>query len=209
MNSSRALSLSSTIALLVLLTACGSTRVTGLWKKSDYAGAPFASLMVVGLTGELINKALWENILAERLRQHGVNTILSVDSFPPDQVVGEREIINQVIARGIDGVLVTRLVDTRTEQVYHPPLGAYYEGPYGYYSHFYRYYPHAYHRVYSPGYTATYTTVLLETNLYDGATQQLIWSMSTDSVDHGSGNELAQSVSSTVVEVLRKDGLIP
>lgn len=31
----------SFITLFLLLTACGSTRVTGLWKKSDYAGPEF------------------------------------------------------------------------------------------------------------------------------------------------------------------------
>jgi hypothetical protein len=208
MNASRTLSFCSIITFMVLLTACSGTRVTGVWKKSDYAGPPFKSLMVVGLTGELLNKALWENIMADRLRQNGLTTALSVNSFPADGVVGEREIINLVIARNIDGVLVTRLVDTRLEQVYLPPLGAFYDEPYGYYSRFSRYYPYAYHRVYSPGYTSTFTTVLLETNLYDAATQQLIWSMSTDTVGFDSGNEVVEEVSRKVVDLLRRDGLI-
>ena len=207
MNCSRTLSLFACITLCLLLTACGSTRVTGLWKKSDYAGPPFESLMVVGLTGELINKTLWENIMAERLRQNGLSTALSVNSFPADGVVSEREIISQVIAQGLDGVLVSRLVDTRTEEVYYPPMGGYYDGPFGYYDRFSRYYPHAYHRVYSPGYVTTFTSVLLETNLYD-ANQQLIWSMSTDTLGFDSVNQLADSVSKKVVELLRKDGLI-
>lgn len=208
MNPSRVLSLVAWVTLCLLLAACGSTRVTGLWKKSDYAGPPFRSLMVVGLTGEMLNKALWENIMADQLRQNGLTTALSVNSFPADGVVSEREIINLVIARNIDGVLVTRMVDTRLEQVYHPPLGAFYDEPYGYYSRFSRYYPYAYHRVYSPGYTSTFTTVLLETNLYDAATQQLIWSMSTDTVGFDSGNEVVKEVSKKVVDLLRRDGLI-
>lgn len=208
MNLPRTLSLVAWVTVCLLLAACGSTRVTGLWKKSDYAGPPFRSLMVVGLTGELLNKALWENIMADRLRQNGLTTALSVNSFPADREISEREIINLVIARNIDGVLVTRLVDTRLEQVYHPPLGAFYDEPYGYYSRFSRYYPYAYHRVYSPGYTSTFTTVLLETNLYDAATQQLIWSMSTDTVGFDSGNEVVEEVSRKVVDLLRRDGLI-
>lgn len=207
MNLPRTLALVAWVSLCLLLTACGSTRVTGLWKKSDYAGPPFKSLMVVGLTGELINKALWENIMAERLEQNGLSTALSVNSFPADGVVSEREIINQVITQGLDGVLVSRLVDTRTEEVYYPPMGGYYDGPFGYYDRFYRYYPHAYHRVYSPGYVTTFTSVLLETNLYD-ADQQLIWSMSTDTLGFDSANQLADSVSKKVVELLRRDGLI-
>jgi hypothetical protein len=164
--------------------------------------------MVVGLTGELINKALWENIMAERLQQNGLRTVLSVNSFPADSEVREGEIISRVIANGLDGVLVSRLVDTRREEVYYPPTGGFYDGPFGYYSRFSRYYPHAYHRVYSPGYSTTFTSVLLETTLYDAATQQLIWSMSTDTVGFDSPNQLVDSVSKKVVELLRKDGLI-
>jgi len=193
----------------LLLTGCSKTSVTGSWKKSDYAGQPFTSILVVGLTGEPNNKLLWENVMADKLRQEGIKTVITtISAFPDDREISKEEIVDYVNSKDVQAVLVTRLVDTRKEEIYHPPSGGYYGGPYGYYNNFNHYYPHAYNTVYSPGYTATMTTVLLETNLYKSDTQELIWSMSSDTFDPRSVNQLVDSVSKKVLANLKKDKLI-
>jgi len=198
-----------TVLTLSSLMGCSQTSVTGVWKKSDFAGQPFQSIIVVALTGDETNKALWENIMADRLGQNGIAAIPCTKAFPGNNSVTREEIVAYAKGQSIDGMLVTRLVDTRREQVYHPPRGVYYGGPYWYYNHFYNYYPYVYDRVYSPGYTSTYTVVLLETNLYHADTQELIWSMSSDTFDPRSINQLVESVSKKVIQGLRKDRLIP
>ena len=193
------------MALLLLLsifffTGCSQTTVSGIWKKSDYIGKPFASILVVGLTGDLHNKILWENVMADKLRQSGIKTVITtVGTFPDNKKVNENEIIDYVKENGVEGVLVTRLVDTKKEEVYYPPTGGYYGGPYGYYNRFNNYYSHAYDTISSPGYTKTLTTVLLETNLYESDTKELIWSMSSDTFEPRSINQLVDSVSKRVL----------
>jgi len=198
-------------ALLIVsvLGGCSKTSVTGVWKKSDYAEQPLNSILVVALTGDQHNKTLWENIMADKLNQNGLSALTAVSSFPGDPKITEDEIMKYVKQQGIDGVLVTRLVDTKKEEVYYPPSGGYYGGNYGYYNRFGSYYPHAYDTVYTtPGRTTTHTTVLLETNLYLASTQELIWSMSSDTFDPRSINQLVESVSKKVVQTLQKDNLI-
>lgn len=198
------------VVLFFLLSAgCSQTSVTGVWKKSDFAGPPFRSVLVVALTGEDINKALWENIMADQLNRSNISAVPCTQAFPMENNVTREKIEAYVRQHAIEGMLVTRLVDTRTEQVYHPPRGVYYGGPFWYYNHFYNYYPYVYDRVYSPGYTSTHTIVLLETNLYQAATQELVWSMSSDTFDPRSINQLVESVSKKVIQGLRKDRLIP
>ncbi len=193
-----------------LINGCTSTSVTGVWKKSDYSGRPLQSLLVVALTGDDSKKILWENIMADRLNQNGLSANPSIRSFPDDPEVTKDEIINYVKNEGIEGVLVTRLVDTKKEEVYYPPSGGYYDygGRYGFYNRFGSYYPHAYDRVSTPGYTATYTTVLLETNLYLTENMELIWSMSSDTFDPNSMNQLVDSVSKKIISTLQKSNLI-
>jgi hypothetical protein len=198
-----------TVLMLSFLTGCSKTSVTGVWKKSDFAGEPFRSVLVVALTGDEMNKALWENIMADELNQAGIAAVPCTKAFPGSNNVTREEIVAYVSHHAIDGMLVTRLVDTRKEQAYHPPRGVYYGGPYWYYNHFYNYYPYVYDRVYSPGYTSTHTIVLLETNLYQAETQELIWSMSSDTFDPRSINQLVESVSRKVIQGLRRDRLIP
>lgn len=196
-----------------LLGGCSTTRVTGVWKKSDYVGGPFQSILVVGLTKDESNKSIWEDIMAAQLRQNGVNAATGAKCFPGDTDITKTEILDYVRDKGIDAVLLTRLVDIRKEKAYYPPTGYYY----GFYDDYYyggpyhRYYNHFgsfYDRVYTPGYTTTYTIVVLETNLYDTRSQELVWSMSSDTFDPASADKLARSVSKKVVKALQNYNLI-
>lgn len=210
MNNYRRLFFIACVFLGFLMNGCASTSVTGVWKKSDYTGQPLQSLLVVALTGDNDKKTLWENILADQLNQSGLSARPSVKSFLGDSEVTKDEIIDYVKKEGIEGVLVTRLVDTKKEEVYYPPSGRYYDygGRYGFYNRFDSYYPHAYDRASTPGYSTTHTTVLLETNLYLTQTQELIWSMSSDTFDPNSMNQLVESVGKKIIATLQKSSLI-
>lgn len=212
-----ALYIFTALFIISLLGGCSKTSVTGVWKKSDYVGQPLKSVLVVALTGDQRNKALWENIMADKLNQNGLSALPAVSAFPGDPKITEDEIMEYVRNQGLEGVLVTRLVDTKKKEVYYPPsgggyygshYGGYYGGRYGFYNSFGSYYPHVYDAVYTPGYTTTHTTVLLETNLYLASSQELIWSMSSDTFDPKSINQLVESVSKKVVQTLQKDELI-
>ena len=190
-------------------TGCSKTSVTDTWKKSDYIGQPFTSIMVVGLTKDHTHKLLWEDTMGDRLRQHGIKTVVSIlSAFPDDKKIDEKEILAYANNKGIEAVLVTRLVDTKKEEVYHPPSGAYYGGGYRHYGRFDSFYPYAYNQVYSPIYTTTQTIVLLQTNLYQVKEQVLIWNMSSDTFDPRSIDQLMDSVSKKVLATLKKDQLI-
>lgn len=199
------------VLVVVLLTGCGDTRITGVWKKSDFVGQPFQFILVVGLTKDERDKNIWEDIMADQLKQNGVMATTSTQCFPQDNDITKDEILNYVKDKGMDAVLVTRLVDTKEEKAYYPPTsvsyygGGYYGGArHRYYNNFGSYYD----TVYMPGYTTTYTTVILETNLYDAASQELVWSMSSDTFDPASSNKLSESVSKKVVQALQQDNLI-
>ena len=195
---------------LLFITGCSNTSVTGLWKKSDFTAQPFSSIMVVALTGDPGGKFLWENTMATRLRQDGTKTVITTPiAFPNDQEIDAKEIIDYVIKNNIEALLVTRLVDTKQETVYYPPMGGYYGGQFGYYRSFNSYYSHAYNR--TQGFTDTKTIALLETNLYQANNQELIWSMSSDTVEDNyvrSVRQLVDSASKKVLSTLKKDKLI-
>lgn len=200
--------------LIFILAGCSATRVTGVWKKSDFLGGPYENILVVGLTKDESNRSIWEDIMAQQLRKNGVNALTSSTCFPGDEDITKDEILEYVKKQGIGAVLLTRMVDVREEKAYYPPTGGYYDGYYrGYYygGPYHRYYNHFgsfYDRVYTPGYTTTFTTVLLETNLFDTGSQQLVWSMSSDTFDPDSTNKLAESVSRKVLDALQDSGMI-
>ncbi len=201
------------ILFIFVVSGCSMTTVTGTWKSSEYTGKPFTSILVVGLTSDPTNRLKWENSMADRLSQHGVQTVVkSLSAFPDDRNIDEKEIIEYVNKQGIEGVLVTRLVDTKSETIYKsaPPTGAFYSGSgdYGYYRTFSSYYNFAYRQVSAYSYATTQTIVLLETNLYKVTTQDLVWSMASDTIESNSVKKLIESASKKVLSGLDKDQLI-
>jgi len=190
-----------------LLTGCTSkTNVTGSWKKSDYMGHPFKSILVIGYTEDPTNRLFWENVMADQLSSGGLGTVVkSLSASQDDRKINKDELLNYVNSKGIEAVLVTRLVDTQQEKVYRPAstnTGA------AYYQNYNNYFTHAQSQMSSPGYMATQTVILLETNLYQVKNKELVWSMSSDTVESNSIQQLMKSVSKKVVATLKKDQLI-
>lgn len=207
----------SILIILILsfffLTGCSRTNVTGVWKNSEYNGQPLTSVLVVGLTGNPGNKFLWENKMATKLRQDGIKKVVTtLNAFPTYQDdVDKEKIIAYVNKNNIEGVLVTRLIDTKQETVYQLVASdavGHRSGRRGR-ANFGRYYSHARNRMSSASvHMTTESIVLLETNLYQAKTQELLWSMSSDTVDLGSIVQLLESVSQKVSEVLKENHLI-
>ncbi len=189
-----------------LFVGCTKTHVTGSWKKSDYTGQPFTSIMVIGLTEDSTNRLFWENKMADKLRGSGVKTVVISLSTPINNIkIDKNKLLDYVKKQGIEAVLVTRLIDTKKEEVYRQPST---NPGTGYYRNFHNYFGHAHSQLSSQGYMTTQTVILLETNLYQVKNQELVWSMSSDTVQSNSIQKLMKSVSKKVLTTLKKDQLI-
>jgi len=188
-----------------LFTGCASTNVTGSWTKSDYAGQPFTSILVVGYTEDPTNRVFCENIMSDKLEGDVEIIVKSLSASPDDRKINKDELLEYVNRKGIEAVLVTRLVDVKQETVYRPAstnTGARYHRNYG------SYFNHAQTQMSKPGSMVTQSVVLLETNLYEVKNKELVWSMSSDTVETNSVQQLMKSVSKSVRATLKKDKLI-
>lgn len=198
------------VLMLFLLFAGCTTKVTNSWKNEKYSGGKFSSILVVGIAKDSNNRSLWENVMADHLRQNGVgNVVTATSGFPSGQEINRQDIIDYVNKNNLDGVLVTRLVDTKKESVYYPPSGSFYSsGRYGYYSSFPSYYRHAYAVDYAAGQRVDNIVVVLETTLFESATQELIFGMSSETFNPNSVNQLSEEVGRKIIQKLKKDQLI-
>jgi hypothetical protein len=183
-----------------LLSACASTRSVVEWQDEDYAAKLDNILVIAAVENETRRRAI-EDAYVERFA--GV----SVDATPgytliANDVTLSRETVEAAIAgQKIDAVLVTRLAGVEEVEQYQPPSGIdHYHSYHGYY---------AYARSYSsPGYYIKYKVLTLETNLYDTATQQLIWSMQSESVDSSAPQEIIDEQIELTVKRLLARGLL-
>ena len=77
-----------------------------------------------------------------------------------------------------------------------------------FYNRFGRYYSTIYDRVYQPGYYTTSTGYFLESNLYDIASGNLLYSVQTKSFDPSSATALASDNSMKIVKDLKEKGVL-
>jgi len=144
--------------------------------------------------------------LVRQLAESGVEATPSAMVIELDQKLDKETIAAEARKLGVDAVMVTHLVGVVEETIYFPSET--YLVPHGYYRRFYRYYPVYYDYVYEPGYYHTYTYVKLETNLYDAASEELIWSVTSETIELRTVNKMMKSLGRAIIKSLRQNGLI-
>ncbi len=74
---------------------------------------------------------------------------------------------------------------------------------------FYGFYGTTFAEVHEPGYFKTSTTVRVETNLYSLATDALVWTGQSATVDPTSIADVRESMTAAVAQKLKEEKLIP
>lgn len=190
----------------IALAACSTTRTIGEWRDPAYTGGPFQSVLVIGVSDRDAARRQFEDRFVSALEAAGTEAVASHRLLGTDTKIDEASVRDAIAGRDIGGVIVTHLIGVDEETVYHPPTWQpgwpyYYGGFYGYYSRVYNY-------VYEPGYYTRHTLVRLETNLYDAAKENLVWSMQSETVDPESVASIIGSQIDLAVEQLAQAGLI-
>jgi hypothetical protein len=200
-------------AAVVFLFSCSSTKITGAWKNPKQPEKTYSSMFVASLTSNTLVRATVENDIASALAKQGITTYKSMDEFPPgvkkDSLTKE-DILGRMHNKKADAILTISLIRKETEsrylqdggQPYAPfPLYPYYSDFGGYYSHWYPY-------AYSPGYYAQDKTYYMETNLYDSATEQLVWSAQSRTYNPTDLKDFSREFSKIIVAKLKEDGIL-
>ena len=174
--------------LLCLVAGCSTTKSIGTWKDPNIRGDKYKNVAVIGVTARDGIRRIYEDEFVKQLAVHGINAMPSYTMFALQNVEGNRgKIKAQMKEKGVDAIIVTRMVDKVTEQKYYPPTVTYAGPPHAYYGGWYNYAHTGYAYYSTPGYTQTYDVVKLECNVYDFADEKLIFSgLSQTTISRGS-----------------------
>jgi len=202
------------ICLFLLLGAgCASTRITTWWKAKDVVSRKYNKIMVLGLIREA-DRRIQENMedhLVNYLKDLGYNAVSSLQEYGPkafDQM-DEATALAKLKNSGVDAVITIVLLDKQKEKSYIPGR-IYYYSPYGYYHYsFWGYRTALYHRIYEPGYYIVDTKYFWESNLYDMSTQQLMYSVQTESFDPVNSESLAHEYGQIIVKNMVEQNILP
>ncbi len=199
-------------ALAIVLAACTSTKIIGSWKNSDFADKKYGSIMIVGLSTNVVAKASVEQQMATVLVAKKVNAKGAGGIFAPEIKHTKEEqdqIFEQFKADGFDGVLTLALVAEEQRTEYTP--GTYSYAPYyspGYYGSYWGYYGYYAPQVYSPGYYTEHKVYTIEALLYDVETEKLVWGARSETTDPTDMDSFSHEYAETVVFQLQKDQML-
>jgi len=200
--------LTMAVVFLFLLVGCGpSSRITSSWKAENIQPKKYNRIVVLGLIREA------DRTLREKMEQHlvsdlkdlGYDATCSCDEYNPKtfENMNEEQAISKLRNSGVDAVLTVVLLDKTRERYYVPGRVQY--TPYTiYYNRFWGYSRTIYGRIYSEGYYTEDTKYFWETNLYDLATNDLVYSAQSQSFDPASseslGHEYGQMIATDLVK---------
>ena len=183
---------------IVLTTGCSATKFASTWENPNYEGGAFKKLMIIALGVSPGGRAEFENTVADALVAQGVLGVGSDGYFSAaDQMT--REAVRTWVKRdGYQGVLVARLVDVQRTQYVQPPQYTDLCGYWGYYG-----------TAMTPGYVVDQTTLLINTDLFDASTGQVVYTAESKSFDPSSRQQVIRELTSLLVKDLTKRGLLP
>ena len=191
------------IFLAAALTACTTAKPTLEWRDQSYVGGPFDNILIVGIANKETARRTFENTFVERLVEDKIKATASFALMPAETRPSVESIKAVISDIKFDSVLVTHMVGVTEKEIYHP----------GIYSvdtnrGFYDYYDYVGGYVYDPGYYTQHKLVKLETNLYDAQTEQLVWSMQSETMNPNSEKGLIEAIIRTVIKKLKTQKLI-
>jgi hypothetical protein len=188
-----------------MIIACATTTETIIWKDKEYKGGMIDSVLIIGITENAENRILFENAFSEAFKSEGVTAYAGFNVFQTDQKLTKESISRKALDLGVKAVILTHLVSITEEDVYHEEA------------------PVTLHNVYRspmlsyfvgvnvidyPGYYKKHQFVRLKTNLYETASESLIFSITSKTMDPKSVNDTIQSVCRAYINDLKKNDLL-
>jgi len=167
------------LSLVALASCAGTTQLTSSWADPALANRGFKKVVVVGATPKSATRRMYEDAFVKDLQSRGITGVQSY-TFASEGQIDKDAAVAKLKEMGVDGVIVTRLIDKETVQTYYPPTYSSAAAPASYYGGWYGYYSMGYSYQSSPGYVAEDHVFRIETNLYDLQSDKLAWSGLTE-----------------------------
>ena len=201
------------LSAFVILQSCGSSStITGSYLNMAMEPRTYDRAFVMAITENTVARNEVENAFVARAVAAGMTAVRSIDVFPvsfKEKTVAGKEVLDGVIKKsGADIVVTMALVDEKHESRYVGGSTAYNPMAYGYYGGYYPYYSTRGAYMYNPGYYTEEKVYFFETNLYDVASEKLIWSAQSKTVNPTNLKSFAKEHTDALIYKMRKDGLV-
>src|SRR5262245_14737762 len=199
------------VVLGILVAACSaSTKMIRSSTTPDFQPGSVKKIFIVGVAQDKGLRQLYDDSFVGEVKKRGADAGAAYHILPNLGEVNKDVVAALLLKDGYTHVLVTRVVSIQNRETYYAPttVSVGFGGYPGWYGGWYPYMSMSYGYVTSPGYTTVQQVVCLETNVYDLASQKMIYSGMTETWMEDSPSIHIQDVISTVSWDLRSKGVL-
>jgi hypothetical protein len=211
----------SIIMIIILATGCGPSRkastveVIASWvNKEEIPGKKANSVFITVLTQNMATRSQMERDLAAAATANGIKPVQSLSVLTPVTGVPDSVLmqvfVRQVDKSGCNTVLLVSLLDARNDTKYVPGSSYTYDpySSYGYYGFYPTYYATTFNTISTPGYYVTDNTYYIESNLYDVASQKILFSIQTKAVNPDDIDKASKKFTETLIDEIKANGML-
>jgi len=186
------------VCACLLLISCATTRQVTVWKDDAYQGR-LKKILVIGVSEVPLMRNFFETEFVDQLKARGVEGVISNKIIPPEKMRDKDAVLSAIKGKRIDSLLVTRVVDKRYVDQFYGGGVAFVPTNYNV----------GWDGIYSDSFTAAPLPVyqysadimMLQTNVYDIQTEKLIFSSISKTYIEGA----KESVVKPFVEAMVKE----
>jgi hypothetical protein len=190
--------------MIILLAGCSTTQIKSVWKDPAYMGHP-QRIMVIAVSKEPITRRVVEDEFTLQLKTKGLDAIASY-TILPDKSQNDQAVISKMVGQlDVDAVLISRLVSKRSVRVYYPATVSHRPPRYWKWHDYYR---DGFDMVNTPGYSTKYEYAMMETNLYDARSENLLWAATTETGVQNLNQTLIKPYIGSILNIMVESGLI-
>ncbi len=206
---------------LLLISGCASnTKLSNTWSDPGNT-ASYNEILIVGISDSEQKRRAYESFFIASFQGKGINAVASytvIDHKIELNLEGEKGSLRKIVKSAIkdsdiDAVLVTHVVSIEEEDIYRPSMdyqpvysSAYYSRPH--YGGMYGYHGYVTAYVQQPGYYTEERTYVLESNLYDVKSGELVWTTRSKTFAPDSMEQAINDISSLIIADLKSRKLI-
>ena len=205
----------SVVVLLIILASCASSKETpGVWvNKEKMQGKSYTNFFVIVMTADIEARVKLENDIANTITSRGHKATKSYEVLPADlkdpKPPAVDALIEKIKASDCDAVFLTSLLD-KNEDVDYINGGTQYtmRSDYSWAGTFFGYYTHYYSTLTTSGYYSTDKTYIMQSNLFDKATQEKMFAVKSEIFNPSSLSSFSRTYISTLMKQLSKAKLL-
>lgn len=195
--------------LLASLTGCASVSLVDSWKDQQSQTKTYRDILVVGITKDRQTRQVFEEVMVAELRAKGVSATPSYTITGIEEQLSRALVEKAVQTTSVSAVITTRMIDlkntSRTAVGYEMTTRGVeaYADWYGMGTVSYATFDM------KPVEVTTSSTYALQANLFDSATQKLVWIGTTSAVDPKGLITASREYAGVIINTMRKEGILP